>query len=86
MYLLYFTIAFLLILLFAVIYYKKYLHPNEGFMDFQNIINNNGNNNGIRTYAGLTNHSDAPWTIDKPTKLIITDILRKILNMINTKT
>ena len=87
MYLLYFTIAFLLILLFAVIYYKKYLHPNEGFMDFQNSINNNNNNNnGIRTYAGLTNHSDAPWTIDKPTKLIITDILRKILNMINTKT
>lgn len=34
----------------------------------------------------LTNHSDAPWTIDKPTKLIITDILRKILNEINNQT
>ena len=34
-------------------------------------------------YSGLTNKSDTPWTIDKPTKLIITDIIRKIINMIN---
>ena len=38
------------------------------------------------TYSGLTNHSDAPWTIDRPTKAIVTSILTKIMNMINKKT
>lgn len=37
-------------------------------------------------YADLNNHSDTPWTIDKPTKLVITDIIRKILNEINQQT
>jgi len=37
-------------------------------------------------YNGLTNNSNTPWTIDKPTKLIITDIIRKILNKINEQT
>jgi len=51
---------------------------NEGFSSLQN--------NGFKTFANLTNHSDNPWTIDKPTKLIITDIIRKILNNINEQT
>ena len=38
------------------------------------------------TYAGLTNHSDAPWTIDSPTKSIVTTILNQIMSMINKKT
>ena len=37
-------------------------------------------------FAGLSNNSDNPWTIDKPTKLIITDIIRKILNEVNNQT
>lgn len=37
-------------------------------------------------YSGLTNHSDAPWTIDRPTKAIVTTVLTKIMNMINKKT
>lgn len=37
-------------------------------------------------YAELNNHSDTPWTIDKPTQLVITDIIRKILNEINKQT
>ena len=37
-------------------------------------------------FAGINSNSDTPWTIDKPTKLVITDILRKIVNMINEKT
>jgi hypothetical protein len=37
-------------------------------------------------YNNLTNHSDTPWTIDKPTKLIITDIIRKILTKVNEQT
>ena len=45
-----------------------------------------GFTNADGTYSGLTNNSDAPWTIDRPTKLIITDILRKIINELNTKT
>lgn len=35
------------------------------------------------TYAGLTNHSDAPWTISRPTKTIVTTILNQILNIVN---
>ena len=34
----------------------------------------------------LTNNSSPPWVIDRPTKLIITDIIRKILNNINEQT
>jgi hypothetical protein len=39
-----------------------------------------------RTYNGLTNNSNAPWTIEKNTKIVITDILKKILNIINKQT
>jgi hypothetical protein len=49
----------------------------EGFSSLDNIIPN---------FANLTNNSDNPWTIDKPTKLIITDIIRKIINNINKQT
>jgi hypothetical protein len=41
---------------------------------------------GIKTFRDLTNHSDAPWTIEKSTKLVITDIIRNILNKINEQT
>ena len=41
---------------------------------------------GVKGFAGLNNCSDTPWTIDKPTRLIITDIIRKILNEINKQT
>jgi hypothetical protein len=58
------------ILLLAIIILGK-KHLNEGF------CNGNGNSNSF---------SDTPWTIDKPTKLIITDIIRKILNNINQQT
>jgi len=37
-------------------------------------------------YSGLTNHSDAPWTIDTPTKAIVTNVLTKIMNMVNKQT
>lgn len=37
-------------------------------------------------FAGLTNCSNTPWTIDKPTKLVVTDIIRKILNEVNRQT
>ena len=37
-------------------------------------------------YSGLTNNSDTPWTIDRPTKAIVTTVLTKIMNMINKKT
>jgi len=52
----------------------------EGFTNARNI-------SGVKNnYAGLTNNSDTPWTIDKPTQLVITDIIRKILNEINKQT
>lgn len=73
MYFLY-CITCLLILILFLIKYNEGSQKNEGFT-------NNSN-----TYADLSNKSDNPWTIDKPTKLIITDILRKIINMINHKT
>jgi len=37
-------------------------------------------------YSGLTNCSDTPWTIDSPTKAIVTTILTQIMNIINKKT
>ena len=48
--------------------------------------NKEGFTNSGYNYDGIDSNSDTPWTIDKPTKLIITDIIRKILNMINEKT
>jgi hypothetical protein len=42
--------------------------------------------NSIKGFSGLTDCSSTPWTIDKPTKLIITDIIRKILNEVNKQT
>ena len=50
---------------------------SEGFKSLEN---------KIRTFDNLTNNSDNPWTIDKPTRLIITDIIRKIINNINDQT
>ena len=41
---------------------------------------------GFTGFAGINSNSDTPWTIEKSTKLVITDILRKIVNEINDKT
>jgi len=50
-------------------------------------LNENKNyKEGFNSYANINSQSDTPWTIDKPTKLIITDIIRKIINIINNKT
>ena len=38
------------------------------------------------SYANLTNNSDNPWTIEKTTKLVVINILNKILKRINEKT
>ena len=40
----------------------------------------------FKNYSGLTNHSDAPWTIDPSTKNNVITILKQIMNMINEKT
>jgi len=37
-------------------------------------------------FGGINSNGDTPWTIEKSTKLVITDILRKIVNEINKKT
>jgi hypothetical protein len=39
-----------------------------------------------KSYAGITDNSDTPWTINRTTKTIAQDILRKILNIINSRT
>jgi len=64
---------------------------NDNINNINNINNFKNNSNSkyeefSNMYAGINSKSDTPWTIDKPTKLIITDILRKIINMINEKT
>ena len=81
MYLLY-CLTLLLILILILIQYGD--GNSSGFWS-------NGNGNGKRkenfnTYSGLTNHSDTPWTIDLPTKTIVINILKQILNSINEKT
>ena len=65
------------VLLLAIIVINKKTNV-EGFSSY--------GNSDIHTFENLTNNSDTPWTIDKPTKLIITDIIRKILNKINEQT
>ena len=71
----------IVILVGILIYLNKTdVQAIDGFTNMKQV--NNANN----SYAGLTNCSDAPWTIDKPTKLVITDIIRKILNEINKQT
>ena len=42
--------------------------------------------NGVYGFGGINSNSDTPWTIEKSTKLVVTDILRKIINQINKKT
>jgi hypothetical protein len=41
--------------------------------------------NANRTYAGISSGSDNPWTIDRPTRALATDILRQILNIVNSR-
>lgn len=67
---------FVLILILVYIQISK--KNKEGFTFF--------GSNDFKTTSGLTNNSMNPWVIDPPTKLIITDIIRKILNMINEQT
>lgn len=50
-------------------------------------LNENANSKeGFTGFAGINSNSDTPWTIEKTTKLVVTDILRKIVNEINNKT
>jgi hypothetical protein len=71
-------VVILFILIILIVFFQ--------FYGKENFINSFITPNIIKNFNGLTNNSDTPWTIDKPTKLIITDIIRKILNMINTQT
>jgi hypothetical protein len=74
------ALCLFIIFIIIIIFYKKQKQNqvSEGFSSIET--------SGIRTFANLTNNSDNPWTIDKPTKLIITDIIRKIINNINNQT
>ena len=74
------ALCLFIIFIILIIFYKKQKQNqvSEGFSSIET--------SGIRTFANLTNNSDNPWTIDKPTKLIITDIIRKIINNINNQT
>ena len=71
MYFLYLVTA-LLILILIIIKYTESSNRKEGFTS--------------NMFTGINSNSDTPWTIEKSTKLIITDILKKIINEINKKT
>jgi len=66
-----YCLTFLLIIILIIICYSE-KNTTENFF--------------TSNYSGLTNHSDAPWTIDIPTKAIITNVLTKIMNIVNKKT
>jgi len=68
-----FLITALLFLILFIIKYNEGLNYNEGFT-------------GFNKFEGINSNSDTPWTIEKTTKLVITDILKKIINEINKKT
>jgi len=65
-------ITALLILILIIIKFTEGSNHKEGFTN--------------NTYDGINSNSDTPWTIEKTTKLVITDILKKIINEINKKT
>jgi hypothetical protein len=65
-------ITALLILILIIIKFTEGSNRKEGFTN--------------NTYDGINSNSDTPWTIEKTTKLVITDILKKIINEINKKT
>lgn len=65
---------FLTLLLILILIYIQYLDSNSIHKE------------PFNSYSGLTNHSDAPWTIDLPTKTIVVNILKQILNVISEKT
>jgi hypothetical protein len=80
MYLLY-CLTLLLILILILIQYGD--GPNSSGGDG---LGNRNRKENFNTYSGLTNNSDTPWTIDLPTKTIVINILKQILNSINQKT
>ena len=65
-----YSITGLLIIILIMIKINETTNKKEGFTNF----------------AGINSNSDTPWTIEKSTKLVITDIIRKIINEINNKT
>ena len=66
-------LSILMIVILIIIKINDMSNSKEGF-------------SGNFGYAGINSNSDTPWTIEKSTKLVITDILRKIINEINKKT
>lgn len=68
------------VLIIILIYLNKTGTNAEGFTNARMISSTPHN------FADLNNNSDTPWTIDKPTKLVVTDIIRKILNEVNKQT
>ena len=77
-------LAILIAVLVGILIYLNNTNTVKGIVEgFTNARHMSGVKNN---YAGLNNNSDTPWTIDKPTQLIITDIIRKILNEINKQT
>ena len=71
--------AILLILILIYIQYGDdiYAWYKRGFSNRKEDFN---------TYAGLTNCSNTPWTINLPTKTMVITILNQIMNVINKKT
>ena len=84
-YLLIFT-AIILILILIYIQYGDDLHQMWGSGGSKGGRGLNNGRENFNTYSGLTNHSDTPWTIDLPTKTMVINILKQILNIINNKT
>lgn len=86
-----FCLSIIVLFIIFIIFIKTNINNNNN--NNKNSSNNkelfdslNMLSSGILSFDGLTNNSDSPWTIDKPTKLVITDIIRNILNEINKQT
>jgi hypothetical protein len=75
-------LAILIAILVGILIYLN----NAGISTVEGFTNAKQVSGARNNYADLNNNSDTPWTIDKPTKLVITDIIRKILNEINKQT
>ena len=66
-------LAIIMVIILIMIKINEKTNRKEGF-------------NSVYGFGGINSNSDTPWTIEKSTKLVVTDILRKIINQINKKT
>ena len=74
-------VAIVCIIIAIILFLSQFVVPCK-----ENFANPYIEQNTNKSYSGINSNSDNPWTIDRPTRALATDILRQILNIINSRT